>query len=75
MKSPRAVWRCRDVSLPVSVRTHVMGILNVTPDSFSDGGRYAGVDAAVARGVEMAAGGSPPVPGPSPSLRPRSCIG
>jgi len=30
-----------------------MGVLNVTPDSFSDGGRYAGVDAAVARGLEM----------------------
>lgn len=30
-----------------------MGILNVTPDSFSDGGRYFNVDAAVAHGVEM----------------------
>jgi dihydropteroate synthase len=31
----------------------VMGILNVTPDSFSDGGRYADVEAAVAHGVEL----------------------
>lgn len=31
----------------------VAGILNVTPDSFSDGGRYAATDAAVARGIEM----------------------
>jgi len=30
-----------------------MGILNVTPDSFSDGGRYADVDAAVAHGIEL----------------------
>ena len=30
-----------------------MGVLNVTPDSFSDGGRYAGVEAALARGLEM----------------------
>ncbi|HEY3503231.1 MAG TPA: dihydropteroate synthase [Actinocatenispora sp.] len=30
-----------------------MGVLNVTPDSFSDGGRYADLDAAVAHGVEM----------------------
>lgn len=30
-----------------------MGVLNVTPDSFSDGGRYAGLDAAVAHGVRM----------------------
>ncbi len=34
-------------------RTLVMGILNVTPDSFSDGGRNAGVEAAVARGLRM----------------------
>jgi len=31
----------------------VMGVLNVTPDSFSDGGRYAHVDAAVAHGVRL----------------------
>jgi len=31
-----------------------MGILNVTPDSFSDGGRYVPLDRAIARGVEMA---------------------
>lgn len=31
----------------------VIGVLNVTPDSFSDGGRYTGIDAAVAHGVQM----------------------
>ncbi|MHC5157434.1 MAG: dihydropteroate synthase [Planctomycetota bacterium] len=36
----------------------VMGILNVTPDSFSDGGRFVDVDAAIARGVEMARQGA-----------------
>jgi len=35
-------------------RTMVMGVLNVTPDSFSDGGRFADPDAAVLRGLEMA---------------------
>lgn len=34
-------WQCGDRSLPVETRPIVMGILNVTPDSFSDGGRYA----------------------------------
>jgi len=34
-------------------RTLVVGILNVTPDSFSDGGRLAGVEAAVARGLVL----------------------
>ena len=37
----------------VSGRTSVMGILNATPDSFSDGGRFASVDAAVERAREM----------------------
>src|SRR5262249_20811927 len=32
----------------------VMGVLNVTPDSFSDGGRYFSTDAAVERGMELA---------------------
>jgi dihydropteroate synthase len=36
----------------------LVGILNVTPDSFSDGGRYLSVDAAVARGARMAAEGA-----------------
>jgi dihydropteroate synthase len=45
--------RSLDLSTPV-----VMGILNVTPDSFSDGGRYALRDAAVARGREMSAEGA-----------------
>jgi len=33
--------------------TIIMGILNVTPDSFSDGGLYSATDAAIARGVEL----------------------
>ena len=36
----------------------VMGILNVTPDSFSDGGQFADVDRAVAHGVQMAQQGA-----------------
>ncbi|MDA3648608.1 dihydropteroate synthase [Saccharopolyspora indica] len=39
--------------LPQPERCAVMGVLNVTPDSFSDGGRYLDRDAAVAHGVEM----------------------
>lgn len=39
---------------PVLDRCRVMGILNVTPDSFSDGGRFAAFDAAVEGGVTMA---------------------
>lgn len=36
----------------------IMGILNVTPDSFSDGGRYAGPEAAIAAGRQMVADGA-----------------
>ncbi len=40
-----------------SNRTYVMGVLNVTPDSFSDGGAFQTVDAAIVRAVEMFAAG------------------
>jgi dihydropteroate synthase len=39
-------------------RPLVMGILNVTPDSFADGGRYLAADAAIAHGLEMVAEGA-----------------
>jgi len=39
-------------------RTHVMGILNVTPDSFSDGGRFSQLDAALRHAEAMVAAGA-----------------
>mgnify|MGYP001277036838 CR=1 FL=1 len=42
------------VRLELGKRTLIMGILNATPDSFSDGGRYMDIDAAVAHAREMA---------------------
>jgi dihydropteroate synthase len=42
-----------DIEIDCGERTLVMGILNVTPDSFSDGGRYLDHGAAAARGIEM----------------------
>jgi dihydropteroate synthase len=47
-----------------------MGVLNVTPDSFSDGGLYCDVDAAVAHGVAMAAEGADVVDVGGASTRP-----
>ncbi len=38
---------------PLSNKTYIMGILNVTPDSFSDGGRYTAVDRALFHAEEM----------------------
>jgi len=47
------VWRYRDRCFDFSPGPLVMGILNVTPDSFCDGGRFLEAERAVARGLEM----------------------
>ena len=57
MSSPPVVLRCGDKSLDLT-RPVVMGVLNVTPDSFSDGGRFVSVVTAVEQGVRMAAEGA-----------------
>jgi dihydropteroate synthase len=54
----QAVWRCRDHVFPLGERTLVMGIVNVTPDSFSDGGMLSDDQAAVAHGLRLAAEGA-----------------
>jgi dihydropteroate synthase len=56
MNGPR-VWRCGAFALPLA-RPVVMGILNVTPDSFSDGGSYVDRDAAVTAALRMVADGA-----------------
>jgi len=53
-------------------RTRIMGILNVTPDSFYDGGRYSSSDRALARAVEMAAEGADIIDVGGESTRPGS---
>jgi dihydropteroate synthase len=64
-------WRCRhriiDLSRPV-----VMGILNVTPDSFSDGGRHVAVDAALEHAAGMVAEGAAIIDVGGESSRPGS---
>ena len=50
----------------------VMGVLNVTPDSFSDGGKFADVEAAVARAETMVAGGAAIIDVGGESTRPGS---
>jgi len=54
---PIAILRCGPKTLDLS-RPVVMGVLNVTPDSFSDGGRFLPVEAAVAHGVRLAEEGA-----------------
>jgi dihydropteroate synthase len=55
--APPPTWRVAGQSLPLDVPL-IMGILNVTPDSFSDGGRYSDLDAAVAHAEQMAEAGA-----------------
>ena len=47
-----------DWSSVTAPRPAVMGVVNVTPDSFSDGGRYLDADAAIAHGLELVAAGA-----------------
>lgn len=51
-------WRCAGRRLNVFDRPHIMGILNVTPDSFSDGGLHYAREAAIARAMQMAEEGA-----------------
>lgn len=51
------VWRCRGVEIPLA-EPIVMGIVNLTPDSFSDGGRLSGLETALAHARALVAEGA-----------------
>jgi dihydropteroate synthase len=51
-------FRCRNYTLPLGKKTYIMGILNVTADSFSDGGNYLELAQAVERAQQMIADGA-----------------
>lgn len=68
-KSAVRVWQCGDVALDLG-RPRVMGILNVTPDSFFDGGPYADPARAIAHGRAMQAAGADIVDVGGESTRP-----
>ena len=57
MPLPQQILQCGRLSLDLS-QAHVMGILNVTPDSFSDGGKHNQKDQAVAYALEMISQGA-----------------
>lgn len=54
----RRILSTRHGAIDMSRRTLLMGVLNVTPDSFSDGGKYIDANAAIARGTELALEGA-----------------
>jgi dihydropteroate synthase len=51
-------WQLANRALDLGVRTHLMGVLNVTPDSFSDGGDFLNVDDALRHADQMIADGA-----------------
>src|SRR6187399_2298160 len=53
MSRKRYLWKLKNRKLQLGDRTLIMGILNVTPDSFSDGGRYVEPDQAYARALQL----------------------
>ena len=53
MKKPEVIWKARGRCLDLSRNGLVMGVLNVTPDSFSDGGAYAEAGEALGRARQM----------------------
>ncbi|MGI8889306.1 MAG: dihydropteroate synthase [Chthoniobacterales bacterium] len=55
---PAAQWKVGGKVLDLTNRALIMGVLNVTPDSFSDGGEFLAREAAVKHGLEMARQGA-----------------
>jgi dihydropteroate synthase len=72
MTRKRFEWRLRERTLQMGERTLLMGVLNVTPDSFSDGGKYSDPDRAFARAVELEEQGADLIDVGAESTRPGS---
>ncbi|WP_336955867.1 dihydropteroate synthase [Acinetobacter johnsonii] len=73
MALPKKILRCGELSLDLSV-PHVMGILNVTPDSFSDGGKHNGKVQAIAHAQQMIADGATVIDVGGESTRPGASV-
>jgi dihydropteroate synthase len=63
-------WKIRDKVLQLGPRTLIVGVLNVTPDSFSDGGKYEDPDRAFARAIELEEEGADIIDIGAESMRP-----
>ena len=68
----RFTWKLKSREIQLGDRTLLMGILNVTPDSFSDGGKYLDPDRAFARAIEMEDEGADIIDVGAESTRPGS---
>ncbi|HET6169195.1 MAG TPA: dihydropteroate synthase, partial [Terracidiphilus sp.] len=70
-----AHWKLRTRTLELGRRTLVMGVVNITPDSFSDGGNYLDTDAAIRRGLELIEQGADLLDLGAESTRPGALVG
>jgi dihydropteroate synthase len=68
----RFEWKLRTKSLQLGERTLIVGVLNVTPDSFSDGGKYLDPDRAFAHAIELEDAGADIIDVGAESTRPGS---
>src|SRR4030088_1695118 len=66
------LWKIAGRTVDLSERAMIMGVLNVTPDSFSDGGEFFSTDKAVEHGVRMAEEGAQIIDVGGESTRPGS---
>jgi dihydropteroate synthase len=67
-------WKLARRTLALGGRTHIMGILNVTPDSFSDGGEFFDLERAVAHAEEMLSEGADIIDVGGESTRPGGAL-
>jgi dihydropteroate synthase len=70
-----ASWRLRTRTLELGARTLVMGVVNITPDSFSDGGSYLRPEMAAARALQLLEEGADLIDLGAESTRPGSLSG
>jgi dihydropteroate synthase len=72
---PDTLWHLRTRSLAMGRRTPVMGVVNITYDSFSDGGFFLGTESAVAHGLQLLSEGADVIDLGAESTRPGSRAG
>jgi dihydropteroate synthase len=70
-----STWQLRTSSLSLGQRTLVMGVVNITPDSFSDGGAFLNPDAAIAHALQLVEEGADLLDLGAESTRPGSNAG
>lgn len=72
MTRKRYLWKLKEREIQMGGRTLLMGVLNVTPDSFSDGGKFLDPDRAFARAIELEDEGADIIDVGAESTRPGS---